>query len=561
MIGFVFWVALAWQLAWPQPADLILRNGKIVTLENDTPVVPALASRGDRIIALGSEAKIRALAGPKTKVIDLKGALAIPGFIEGHGHFMGVGQFKRSLNLRDAKNWDEIVALVAAAAKEAQAGEWILGRGFHQSKWDRPPAPNVQGFPVHDQLSAVSPNNPVVLTHASGHASMVNQKALELAGINARTKDPEGGEILRDAQGRPTGLLNERAQALVRKAYAAYLAARTPEQRQADAIAEAKLAAQEAISHGITSFQDAGSSFETIDLLSRLSQKGDLPLRLWVMLRVPNQALREKGLSYRRIDKFFTVRAIKRAADGALGPRGAWLLEPYSDLPDRTGMNVEPMEEIEETARWALAHGFQLCVHAIGDRGNRETLNVFEKVFRDHPSRRDLRWRIEHAQHLAASDIPRFAKLGVIASMQAIHCTSDAPYVLARLGPARAQEGAYVWRKLLDSKAVVINGTDAPVEEIDPIACFYASVTRRLKDGSYFYPEQKMTRMEALRSYTRDAAFAAFEENMKGSLKPGKLADITVLSKDILTVPDAEILQAKVLYTIVGGKVVYQGLQ
>ena len=561
MMRLLLLAALSFSAAWPQPPDLILRNGKIVTLEANPAVAEAIAIRGDVIVSVGTNARIAALAGPKTQTIDLKGALAIPGFIEGHGHFMGVGQFKRSLNLRATKNWNEIVGMVGAAAKEAKPGDWILGRGFHQSKWDRPPEPSVQGFPVHDALSAASPNNPVLLTHASGHASMVNQKALELAGITVSTRDPEGGEILRDSKGNPTGLLNETAQGLIRKAYGAYLASRTPAQREQDAIVEARLAAQEAVSHGITSFQDAGSSFATIDLLSRLAKDGQLPVRLWMMLRVSNAELRAKGADYRRIDKQLTVRAIKRAADGALGPRGAWLLEPYADLPDRTGMNVEPMAEIDETANWAIANGYQLCVHAIGDRGNRETLDLFERTFRQNPSKKDLRWRVEHAQHIAASDIPRFGKLGVIASMQGIHCTSDAPYVLERLGPKRAEEGAYVWRKLLQTNAVVTNGTDAPVEDIDPIASYYATVTRRLKDGSYFYPQQRLTRMEALRSYTLDAAYSAFEESSKGSLKAGKLADIVVLSKDILTVPDEEILKATVLYTITGDKIVYQGVK
>lgn len=561
MMRLLLLAALSFSAAWPQPPDLILRNGKIVTLEANPAVAEAIAIRGDVIVSVGTNARIAALAGPKTQTIDLKGAMAIPGFIEGHGHFMGVGQFKRSLNLRDTRNWNEIVGMVGAAAKEAKPGDWILGRGFHQSKWDRPPEPSVQGFPVHDALSAASPNNPVLLTHASGHASMVNQKALELAGITGSTRDPEGGEILRDSKGNPTGLLNETAQGLIRKAYGAYLASRTPAQREQDAIVEARLAAQEAVSHGVTSFQDAGSSFATIDLLSRLAKDGQLPVRLWMMLRVSNAELRAKGAAYRRIDKQLTVRAIKRAADGALGPRGAWLLEPYADLPDRTGMNVEPMAEIAETANWAIANGYQLCVHAIGDRGNRETLDLFERTFRQNPAKKDLRWRVEHAQHIAASDIPRFGKLGVIASMQGIHCTSDAPYVLERLGPKRAEEGAYVWRKLLQTNAVVTNGTDAPVEDIDPIASYYATVTRRLKDGSYFYPQQRLTRMEALRSYTLDAAYSAFEESSKGSLKAGKLADIVVLSKDILTVPDEEILKATVLYTITGGKIVYQGVK
>src|SRR5437016_5441531 len=275
------------------------------------------------------------------------------------------------------------------------------------------------------------------------------------------------------------------------------------------------------------------------------------------MIREENSKLAQDLSKYRIInfgDKRLTVRAIKRAIDGALGSRGAWLLEPYSDLPASTGLNTTPIEEIKETARLALAHGFQLCVHAIGDRANRETLNIFEESFRAHPEKKDLRWRIEHAQHLSAADIPRFAQLGVIASMQGIHCTSDAPFVTARLGAKRAEEGAYVWQKLMKSGALIANGTDAPVEDIDPIPTFYASVSRKLKDGSVFYPDQRMSRMEALRSYTIDAAYAGFDENIKGSLAVGKLADITVLSKDIMTVPEDQIPKAQVVYTIVGGK-------
>jgi predicted amidohydrolase YtcJ len=536
-------------------ADLILRNGVIHTLDPARPKAQALAAEGDRIVATGSDAAILKLRGPKTGIIDLHGATAIPGFIEGHGHFMGIGQFKRSLNLRDATNFQQIVSMVGAAAKEAKPGEWIIGRGFHQSKWTRPPSPAVQGFPVHDALSAVSPANPVLLTHASGHALMANAKAMELAGITRNTKDPSGGELLRDAAGNPTGVMNEKAQGLIRKAYAEYLAHRTDAQREEDATIEAKLAAQEALRHGITSFQDAGSSFATIELLKQLNRDGGLGVRLWVMIRESNAALAEKGAGYRSMDKWVTVRAIKRSIDGALGSRGAWLLAPYADLPDRTGLNTEPVADIEATARWALANNFQLCVHAIGDRGNRETLDLFERAA---GSRRGLRWRVEHAQHLSAADIPRFGKLGVIAAMQGIHCTSDAPYVLARLGPARAGEGAYVWRKLLDSGAIVGNGTDAPVEDIDPIASFHATVTRKLKDGSVFYGGQRLTRLEALRSYTSANAFAAFEEASKGALKPGLLADIAVLSKDILAIPDDEILRAEILYTITAGRVTYR---
>jgi len=336
------------------------------------------------------------------------------------------------------------------------------------------------------------------------------------------------------------------------------LAKRTPAEREADDRLEVTLAANECLQKGITSFQDAGSSYATVNLLKKMAESGELPLRVWLMLRVYNEDLVAEGAKYRMINAgngYVTVRAIKRAADGALGPRGAWLLEPYADLPERSGMSTESIPDMEKTAEWAIQNGFQFCVHAIGDRGNREVLDLFERTFKKHPEKKDLRWRVEHAQHLSAQDIPRFGKLGVIPAMQGVHCTSDAPYVLARLGEKRAGEGAYVWRKLLDTGAIIANGTDAPVEDVDPIPSFYASVTRKLADGKVFFGDQKMTRMEALKSYTLDAAYAAFEEKDKGSLSPGKFADITVLSKDLLTVPDDEILKTEVLYTIVGGKV------
>ena len=480
-------------------------------------------------------------------MIDLGGRLAIPGFIEGHGHFLGLGQSKMSLNLSGAGSWDEIVAMVAAAAKEARPGAWILGRGWHQEKWTQPPQPNVEGFPVHTSLSRVSPKNPVLLTHASGHAGFANALALERAGIAAKTPNPPGGEILRDASGNPTGLLRETAQGPVRKA--------VPAPTDADERRAIELAIQECLSKGVTSFQDAGSSPETME---RIKQVLNGRLHLWMMLRIPTERLAREAGALRTIGEDVTVRAIKRQIDGALGSRGAWLLEPYADLPGRFGLNTEDLADIEKTAEIAIAHGYQLCVHAIGDRANREVLNLYERVFRRHPDKKDLRWRIEHAQHLSAPDIPRFARLGVIASMQGVHCTSDAPYVLARLGPKRAEEGAYVWQKLLKAGAVVTNGTDAPVEDLDPIASYYATVSRRLKDGSVFYGDQRMSRLEALRSYTAANAYAAFEEGIKGTLEAGKLADITVLSKDILTLPEREIPSAEVVYTIVNGKVAYR---
>ncbi len=554
-------LSLILSAAQERPADLVIRNGKIVTMDANKPLALALAVRGDVIVAVGTDKEIQPYVGATTKVINLNGKLAIPGFIEGHGHFMGIGQAKMSLDLMKVKNWDDIVAMVSAAVKKAKPEEWILGRGWHQDKWEKKPVPSVEGFPTHESLSEISPDNPVMLTHASGHAGFVNAKAMELSGITGSTPNPPGGEILKDARGNPTGLLRETAQGLVGRALSRARAKMTQEQLEADARKQAELAAEECLKKGVTSFQDAGTSFSTIDLYKKMIEEGKLRIRLWVMVREGNDQLREKLPSYRIIDfgnKHLTVRAIKRAIDGALGSRGAWLLEPYSDSPSGIGLNTTSVQDITETAKMAMEHGFQLCVHAIGDRANRETLDIYESIFRANPEKRDLRWRIEHAQHLHPSDIPRFGKLSVIAAMQGIHCTSDGPYVIARLGAKRAEEGAYVWQKLMKSGAVIANGTDAPVEDVNPIACFYASVSRKLKDGSVFYPDQRMSRQEALKSYTLNAAYAAFDENIKGSLVPGKLADVTVLSKNIMTIPEDEILTTEVLYTIVGGRVMYE---
>lgn len=547
-----------------QPADLVLRSGKIVTLEAGSPQVQALAARGGKIVALGSDQQIQRYIGPSTKVIDLAGRLATPGFIEGHGHFTALGSSKMMLNLHDSKNWDQIVAMVAAAAREAKPGTWILGRGWHQAKWDPAPSPNVQGFPLHDALSKVSPNNPVWLMHASGHAGFANAEAMRLAGIDKSTPNPPGGDILKDAQSNPTGLFNEQAQGLISKALSDYRQHLPAVELAAEARKQVELAARECLSKGITTFQDAGSPLPTVDLLKTMAEENNLGVRLWVMLRTSNAILAPNLRKYYTVgagDNHLTVRAIKRMMDGALGSRGAWMLEPYSDLPSSSGLATEDPADIRKTAELAIADGYQLCVHAIGDRANREVLNIFEAVFKEHPEKKDLRWRIEHAQHLNAADIPRFAKLGVIASMQGIHCTSDAPYVILRLGPKRAEEGAYVWQKLMKSGAVVTNGTDTPVEDVDPIACFYASVSRKLKDGSVFFPDQRMSRMEALRSYTANNAYAAFEEASKGSLALGKLADVTVFSRDILTIAEDEIPHAQTDYTIVGGKVLYHRAQ
>ncbi len=556
-----------------QAADLVLINGTIETIDEATDQVEALAARDGMIVAVGTDDEVTPLIGPNTRVIDLEGRFAMPGFIEGHGHFLGLGMAKMNLDLMTVQNWNEVIEMVAEAVAKAQPGEWIIGRGWHQEKWDETPQPNVEGFPTHHALSEVSPDNPVVLTHASGHASFANAKAMEIAGISASTADPEGGEILRDENGEPIGVFRETASGLIERARAADEAARSDASGESPSGGMLRgqfaqmdraidLAVQECLSKGVTSFQDAGSSFAVIDRLARKAESGELGVRLWMMIREPNDVLRQPAAQYAAVqrigDGFLTVGGIKRTIDGALGSRGAWLLEPYADSPESTGLATATIEDVTETALIALENNLQLCVHAIGDRANREVLNIYEQILASQPDDFDARWRIEHAQHLHPADIPRFGEMGIIASMQGIHCTSDASWVYARLGTDRAEEGAYVWRDLIDSGAMISNGTDAPVEDVDPIASYYASVTRRLKDGSLFFPEQCMTRMEALKSYTINAAFAAKEEDIKGTLAPGKFADIVILSQNLLTIPDDAIPHTRVEVTIVAGEVVYE---
>ena len=543
-----------------QPADLVLLGGNIVTVDEQLGTVQALAARDGKIIAVGDDAKIRNWVGDPTQVLELNGRLAVPGFIDAHAHFTNLGNALLNVDLTPFDSWEAMVAHLGSIAAERPAGEWIVGRGWHQEKWDRPPSPAVEGYPVHDALSAVTPDHPVLLTHASGHASLANATLMRMAGIDRNTRPPEGGEILRDAQGRPTGVLRENAAELAESVLAAAQAAMTAEQREAQALKAIRLATEECHSKGITSMHDAGSDFATVERLKKAAESGDLGVRLWIMLTEENAAL-EAGLAdhhHRDVaDHMLTVGGVKRWLDGALGSHGAWLLEPYSDLPASAGLNTLPVEDLRETARIARDNGLQLCVHAIGDRANRVTLDTFEGAFDTVEALRKRRWRVEHAQHLSRADLPRFASLGAIASMQSVHCTSDGPWVPTRLGRRRSEEGAYLWRDLIDSGAVVINGTDAPVEDVDPIANFHAAVTRQMRNGRTFYQEQVMTRMEALRSTTLDAAYGAFEEEIKGSLKPGKLADIVILSQDILTVPDEQLAQTQVLTTIVGGEVVY----
>ncbi|MEE4639229.1 MAG: amidohydrolase [Wenzhouxiangella sp.] len=543
------------------PADLILVGGDVVTLADDPATAEAVAVRNGRIIAVGARAEIEALAGAETKVIDLAGRMLLPGFIEGHGHFLGLGESLMTLDLQGTRSFAELVALVEQAVAEADPGEWITGRGWHQENWNEAGPDVVDGVPGHQALSAVSPDNPVLLTHASGHAALANAMAMRLAGIAARTPDPEGGEIVRDVDGQPTGFLRQAAQFPVRERMRAWFDGLGQIARQERFQRQVALAAEKALSHGVTGFHDQGQRFDNIERLLALDEQGDVPLRLYVaVIGETNADLDRRLPDYLQPPeegRMVAVRAVKRHLDGALGTHGAWLLRPYADRPDRAGLPQMSLADLRETAAIAYRHGFQLNTHAIGDRANREALSIYESI-RRLSGDEDLRWRIEHAQTLHPDDVPRFAELDVIASMQGIHATSDGPWVPLRLGEERARREAYVWRSLLDSGARICNGTDVPVEPISPIASLHASITREMANGERFFPEQSMDRVEALKSYTIHCAFAAFEEDRVGTIEVGKLADLVVLDRHLLEVSEDELAQAQVDLTLVGGEVRYR---
>lgn len=542
-------------------ADLVLRGGRVVTVDEALPEAQAIAIRGDRILFVGSDSEVEAYTGRETEVIDLAGRLAIPGFIEGHGHLMGLGQSRLQLDLMATASYQDLIDLVAEAVAGAQPGEWIVGRGWHQSKWDPAPDPAVRGFQVHHALTEVSPDNPVFLRHASGHASFANALAMELAGVSADTPDPAGGEIIRDEAGQPTGIFVETASGLVGAAYRASRDNMTTEDLQAEEMRALLLAQEEAFSKGVTSFQDAGVGVETLEMYRKAIDDGDLKLRVWAMVSASLPNLAEVLPAVREVDyadNRLTVRAIKAYSDGALGSRGAWLLDPYDDDPGNTGHNTVPLEEIEAVVRLALQHEYQVCTHAIGDRANQAVLDIYATAFAEMPDAAEgARFRIEHSQILDPLDVPRFADLGVVAAMQGIHAISDGPWTPDRLGEQRTLHRAFQFRDLIDAGATVMNGTDTPVEDVNPIPSYYGTVVGRMNNGEVLNPDQLMTRMEGLEAYTINAAYGAHEEFSKGSITPGKLADIVILSQDILEIPDDQILDTRVDVTVVGGEVVY----
>jgi len=541
---------------------MIIVNANIYAVDTVYQSSTAMAIKDGLIVKIGSEDEILKMADDQTEKINAGGKFVMPGFIEGHGHYSGLGYSLINLNFLDSKSWESIVEAVAKKTAEVKPGEWIIGRGWHQEKWDSIPKQNIYNYPFHHTLSEASPENPVLLYHASGHSVYANKKAMEIAGITKETSNPVGGEIVRNSDGEAIGVFEERAMAVFKNKYNEYIA--SLDQKKLDSIwyKAIQFAENECLGKGITSFQDAGSSFDELDRYEKLAVENKMKVRLWAMMRQPANELEGKVSRYKKINignRFYTCNAIKSEVDGALGAFGAWLLEPYSDKPGFKGQNTTDIYDVKKIADMAMQNDMQFCVHAIGDRANRVVLDIYEGVMSKHPDKKDIRWRIEHAQHLSAVDIPRFAKSKIIASIQGIHCTSDAPFVVKRLGTERSKIGAYAWRSLLDNGVIVANGTDAPVEDVNPIKSFYASVTRKREDtGLVFFPEQKMTREEAIYSYTLGNAYAAFEETFKGSLRPGKVADIVILSNDLINCSDDEILNTKVLYTITDGKIRYK---
>ncbi len=537
----------------------MLQNAHVVTMDRSAPEAEAIAVAGDRIVAVGTDDEISRYIGDETNVIDLEGQTVIPGLIDAHVHFLRLGNRLLQLDARNVSGKDEIIERVADQAAQAEPGEWIQGRGWDQNRW------TVKEFPTKEELDGASPDNPVYIVRVDGHAAWVNSRALEIAGITQDTEDPAGGQIIRYASGEPAGTLVDNAFRLVSR----HIPPTSREQKRR-AIA---LAIEECISSGLTGVHEAGGYREDIELYAEMMEADEFDLRINEFLRWPTdeqtlphtyEALDyylEQGPQVGLHDNRLTIRGIKMSIDGAMGSRGAALLEPYEDDPDNQGLFRLSEDEIYETILRGVEAGFQVTTHAIGDGANRVVLDAMERALAETGAQ-DTRLRIEHAQVLHPDDVPRFAELGVIPSMQPTHCTTDMNWIASRIGEERT-EYAYAWRSLLDSGIRIAGGSDAPVEPVQPLPGIYAAITRRDLETGWpgpdgWHPEEKVTREEALRMFTLDAAYAAFEEDLKGSLEPGKLADIVVLSKDIMTIPAEEILTTDVLMTFLGGKLVYE---
>jgi predicted amidohydrolase YtcJ len=528
-------------------ADMLLVNGTVYTLDAGNTIAQAVAIRGNRIAAVGGSEDLRRRFDTDT-VIDLGGKTVMPGFIDAHAHMSGLGQLMQSVILVGTSSPQEILDLVRTRTLQAPPGTWIHGRGWDQNRWE------VKEFPTASQLDAVSPDHPVVLIRIDGHAIWVNSRAMELAHVNRETPDPAGGKIMRFPGGEPTGVFLDGARAVIES----IIPPETPDGIERDILTAAAVCAKA----GLTEVHDMGIDSLRVEIYRRLARENRLPVRIYAAISAPGPAWefwKRKGPLIGSGDGMLTIRSMKLYMDGALGSRGAALVEEYSDDPGNRGLTMLSAAELETLVRDAIKRGFQPCVHAIGDRANHAVLNGFEKVLDSLPAG-DYRPRIEHAQVLLQEDIPRFKKLGVLPSMQPIHATSDMYWAEARLGPSRIR-GAYAWRSLLETGAIIPGGSDFPNDGMNPLWGFYAAFTRADRNGypqDGWYREQRMTRQEAARCFTAWGAYAAFEENSKGSIEPGKLADLTLLSKDIMQVSPQDVLSTAVEMTIVGGRVVYQ---
>lgn len=531
-----------------QAADLIVVNARVHTVDDGRPIASAFAVKDGRFLFAGSDPEVRALAGPSTRVIDAAQSTIIPGMVDAHAHLLGLGTSLRQVKLAGSTTYEEVIARVVERARGMKPGEWIIGRGWDQNLWPG------QQFPTHEALSRAVPNNPVVLTRVDGHALLANSMAMKAAGVTAATRDPEGGRIVRLSDNSLSGVFVDNAEGLVTRGIPA-----TSAQQTRDAILAA---IEEANRWGLVGLHDAGASRSTIDIYESLARDGRFNLRAYVMVSDDSADIAHyaaRGPQSALYNGHVWIRSIKLYSDGALGSRGAALLAPYSDDPGNTGLLVSAPAHIQRVAIDALRSGFQLGVHAIGDRGNRIVLDAFAAALKAVP-RADHRFRVEHAQVISLEDIPRFAQLGVIPSMQGSHQTSDMGWAEARVGPERIK-GAYAWRSLLDYGVIIPNGSDFPVEQVNPLISFHSAVTRQdpsNRPPGGWYPEQSMTRSEALKSITIWPAWAAFQEDVMGSISPGKYADFVVLDRDIMSVAPEQILGASVRSTWIGGRAVYE---
>jgi predicted amidohydrolase YtcJ len=534
-------------------ADLIFLNGNIYTANEKQPHAEAVAVKADRIVFAGSNAEVRKYRGAQTRVIDLHGATVVPGMTDAHHHLEGVGFREMTLNLEGITNLQDFLAKVKTKVDQAKPGEWVTGRGWIETFWT-PPV-----FPTRWDLDKVSPNNPVILQRADGHGTVVNSAALKIAGITKETPNPFGGEVSKDKSGEPNGMLLDAAQGLVRS--------HVPATSPADTERAVVLGVQRDIGLGWTQVQNPGGSYQDIDIYRKLYSEGKIKLRIYKVLSAPGkqaQRLLSEGPIIGAHGNRLTVRSLKCYADGSLGSRSAALLEPYSDAPDTSGFLTVKEEDLLPMLEEALRKGIQVETHAIGDKGNRFILDEYEKALNAVPANQrkiaDPRWRVEHSQIVNPQDIPRFKKLGIIPSMQASHAIGDLHFAPARLGLKRL-EGAYAWNSFVKSGVIVPGGSDAPVERGEPMIEFYAAVARKdIKgwSGEGWHPEEALSRAQALQMLTIWPAYAAFEENLRGSIEVGKLADLTVLSADIMKIPELDILKTHCVMTVIGGEIVYQ---